>query len=188
MHSTQQKEAMRDAALRRVKAMTLDERTAESKSVCKHTLHHYPNPKGVCAYFPLKTEVNITFLLQEYLQNNVPVYLPSFSGNSFTFRKIKDLESVKPGDLTIPEPPKNAPELQLADVDIVLVPGRAFNAKHKLRLGRGNGGYDKWIANLPTERPKLIGVCFECQLFPEVPTEPHDQPLDEVMTARKLYW
>lgn len=188
MHKQSEKNLARDAAIRRIKAMTQAERIAESRSVCKHILHHFPAPKGVCAYYPLNTEVNILPVLQTYLANGISVYMPSFSGKDFTFKKVTSLEEMRVHKISIPEPLQNAKEVDFSEVEVLFIPGRAFTTKEKLRLGRGNGGYDRLIANFQSHRPKLVGVCFECQLFPTLPTEPHDQPLDEIMTARKLYW
>lgn len=188
MHKHILKHEARDAALRRIKAMTSAERSAESNSVCKHILHHFPAPKGVCAYYPLATEVNILPVIQEYLSRGITIFMPSFNGKNFTFKKIASLTEMRTQRLSIPEPLNTALEVNFSEIEIMFIPGRAFTTKEKIRLGRGNGGYDRLISSLKSHRPKLVGVCFECQLFPTLPTEPHDQPLDEIMTARKLYW
>ncbi len=78
-----------------------------------------------------------------------------------------------------------APHLEESLPAVVLVPGRAFDAKGA-RLGRGNGGYDKWIAQERSRNApyQYWGVAFECQVVDEVPVEAHDQKLDAVVTAR----
>jgi 5-formyltetrahydrofolate cyclo-ligase len=65
---------------------------------------------------------------------------------------------------------------------MILVPGRAFD-RAGTRLGRGGGAYDRILAGL--QAPK-IGVAFACQLVENLPREPHDVPMDAVVTSREI--
>lgn len=186
MHIQQTKQRSRSAALERIKQLSATDHAAESRSICKHILQLYPKPSAICAYYPLSTEVDIRPLLVTLLQQGVLVYLPSFNNNNFTFRQITALTELQTGDLNIAEPPKTNKEVNIATIDYVLIPGRAFT-KNCYRLGRGNGGYDTWIHGLPSTRPHLIGVSFDCQLLNEIPLEPHDAQLDMVITARETF-
>lgn len=70
-------------------------------------------------------------------------------------------------------------------IDLALVPGLAFTrAGH--RLGRGKGYYDRFLAQL---RPGCFkcGIGYDFQLVDELPTEPHDVPLDAVVTPAGVY-
>lgn len=70
-------------------------------------------------------------------------------------------------------------------VDLALLPGLGFDRTCR-RLGRGKGYYDRFVTNL-SRRVPLIGVCFDEQIVKEVPTEPHDRPLNYVITPTRLY-
>lgn len=88
------------------------------------------------------------------------------------------------GPLGAGEPPPDAPALEPAELDAVLVPGIAFSLDGH-RLGRGGGHYDTTLAALPAAA--RIGVAFEAQLIDRLPHEPHDAPLDALVTeARTL--
>ena len=65
-------------------------------------------------------------------------------------------------------------------LDVIFVPGLAFSLGG-LRLGRGGGFYDRLLARSEL-RAKKIGVCFEEQIFPDLPSEPHDRAVDAVIT------
>jgi 5-formyltetrahydrofolate cyclo-ligase len=133
---------------------------------------------------PIKDEVDIRPLLTELLTRGVALYLPCFE-KILAFRRVTDLASLVPGELKIPEPPPESDELDPAILDIAIVPGRAFDA-HGGRLGRGNGGYDRWIhvQRATNARTQYWAVAFECQMVDIVPMEPHDERIDAVVTDR----
>lgn len=72
-------------------------------------------------------------------------------------------------------------EVMAPPADLILVPGLAFDANGH-RLGRGKGFYDRWLA----ERGAVpaIGLCFQCQVVPTLPREPHDLHVDHVITEK----
>lgn len=67
--------------------------------------------------------------------------------------------------------------------DLVLVPGLAFD-KTGLRLGRGGGYFDRWLAANPGV--KTLGLCFACQLVKKIPVEAHDIRVDAVLTEKGI--
>lgn len=87
-------------------------------------------------------------------------------------------QSLVSGVLGIPEPDATWPEAPPDLIDWALVPGVAFD-EHADRLGRGAGHYDRL---LPTLRADAVrwALCFDCQVVPRLPVEPHDVPLDGV--------
>lgn len=69
---------------------------------------------------------------------------------------------------TVPCPPE--------DIDLIVVPGVAFT-RDGVRLGRGKGFYDKYLAQ-PGVRAFRAGVCYPHQVVAELPADPHDVPVD----------
>jgi 5-formyltetrahydrofolate cyclo-ligase len=95
-------------------------------------------------------------------------------------------DALVPGPAGTREPPPDAPHVPLAELDLVVVPGVAFDGRGG-RLGRGRGHYDATLAALPPHAAR-VGVAFELQIIADVPAEPHDAPLDAVVTeARVLF-
>jgi 5-formyltetrahydrofolate cyclo-ligase len=68
----------------------------------------------------------------------------------------------------------------LEDLDLVLVPGLAFDEKGA-RLGRGGGFYDRLLAS-KSATTLAMGVAFAFQLESKLPLEPHDVAMDAVLT------
>jgi 5-formyltetrahydrofolate cyclo-ligase len=78
-----------------------------------------------------------------------------------------------------------AKRLQPADLDLIMVPGVAFDRKGG-RTGHGKGYYDKLLQHAKPTTP-LIALAFECQMFEEIPTESHDIYMDKVVTEDAVY-
>jgi 5-formyltetrahydrofolate cyclo-ligase len=68
--------------------------------------------------------------------------------------------------------------------DCVIVPMLGFD--HRLhRLGYGGGYYDRFLSEQP--QALKIGVCFELGKVSQLPIEPHDVPLDTIVTEMCRY-
>ncbi|MFG3251838.1 5-formyltetrahydrofolate cyclo-ligase [Streptomyces sp. NPDC048187] len=67
--------------------------------------------------------------------------------------------------------------------DVVLLPGVAVDGRG-LRLGRGGGSYDRVLARLEASgaRPALLVLLYDREVVARVPAEPHDRPVDAVVT------
>lgn len=70
-------------------------------------------------------------------------------------------------------------------VDVVVVPGLAFTAEGH-RLGQGGGWYDRFLVRVPSW-VLTIGVGFAEQVVDDLPVEPHDIPLDVIVTERDVW-
>ena len=130
-------------------------------------------------YYPLPDEVDVRPLIREANREGKHVLLPVVRGDELELRLYKDEASLREGAFGIMEP--TGPMLVHEDydeIDLALIPGMAFDrAGH--RLGRGKGYYDRLLPKLTNAR--LQGICFPFQLLDEVPAEPHDIPVHEVI-------
>ena len=77
----------------------------------------------------------------------------------------------------IPEPGPDAAEVT---PDLVLLPMNGFDAAG-YRLGYGSGFFDRTLASLD-RRPTVIGLCYELGRLDTIRPQPHDIPLDFVVT------
>jgi len=68
--------------------------------------------------------------------------------------------------------------------DVVFIPLVGFTAALD-RLGQGGGHYDRWLVEHPAVQK--IGLAWDAQLCADLPTEPHDIPLDAVITPTRIY-
>ncbi|MFH1441591.1 MAG: 5-formyltetrahydrofolate cyclo-ligase [Candidatus Omnitrophota bacterium] len=71
--------------------------------------------------------------------------------------------------------------VNLENLDLVIVPGIAFDKKGN-RLGRGKGYYDFFLHQIPPETVS-IGLAYNFQILPEIPTTNEDKKVNKVIFA-----
>lgn len=136
--------------------------------------------KTVLAFYPLSGEPDIRPLLRSILDSGRTLLLPRTEGGgvmrALRVRALEELEKRPP--YGIYEPPETAEELM---PDVVLVPGMAFD-EAGYRLGHGGGYYDRYLSGFSGG---TIGVSFDALVLDTVPREPHDRPVDIIVTERR---
>jgi 5-formyltetrahydrofolate cyclo-ligase len=85
------------------------------------------------------------------------------------------------------EPLLSCPEVSVEEIDVMLVPGLAFDAAGR-RLGHGGGYYDDAGRELLRRRPDalLIGFGYDFQVVETCPTDERDVAVDLVVTERRV--
>ncbi len=80
------------------------------------------------------------------------------------------------------EPAADLPLVDPQTVDLVLVPGVAFDPQGG-RLGFGGGFYDGFLPTTPAIR---VGITHDCCLAERLPCKEHDQRMDWVVTPTRI--
>jgi len=188
MHIRDEKQLLRTRIGERAKRLLPKERDAESRSICRRVVENLPEGQlTICAYMPMASEADIAPLVEKLIGMGHRVFIPRFTRVYFEFRQILSMKDLFPGKFGLMEPLASAPELDLKTVSLVLLPAVGFDRTGN-RLGRGNGGYDRFVEELKKVNPdaRIWGIALEHQLTDHVPTELHDRPVDAVITAREL--
>ena len=137
---------------------------------------HYRNANIIMLYHPLWDEVDVRPLFNRALADGKRVILPTVKGDDIVPVEITTETQWIVGDFDILEP---VAEPYNGSIDLIVVPGVAFD-NNKNRLGRGKGYYDRFLVHHPNAY--RLGVCFKFQIVPNVPTEPFDFPMNEIIT------
>lgn len=77
------------------------------------------------------------------------------------------------------EPDAALPIVESEHADLILVPGLAFT-RRGFRLGYGGGYYDRLLSE--PGHALTLGACFQALLLEELTHEPHDVPVDFLVT------
>ena len=159
----------------------------EATAACLHlsALPSYRSASTVLWYVNMPAELSTRAAIEEALAEGKRVAVPWCDGDELGLWRLESLAELVPGTWGIPEPSaarRGAPERRIvpAALDLVVVPGLAFDRRGR-RLGHGKGYYDRLLARTPAVR---VGLCYEVQVFPEVPAGPHDAPMDWLVTER----
>ena len=122
-------------------------------------------------------------LLSLLSNENIQWHLPRVTGpETMTFHRITSHSDLTTGKFGILEPPPSAPEIAPSQLDTLICPGIAFSTSG-MRLGQGSGYYDRYLANVVKAR--LIGVSFDFQIYDELPSDPHDIAMHEILTESR---
>ncbi len=147
----------------------LDEETRAAKSAAITerimSLDQYRNAEAIMAYIAFGSEVDPAPAMRVAAGEGKRVMIPDFFG-------IIELTGVYAG------------RAEATDVDLVLIPGIAFDERG-YRLGYGGGWYDRLSTKL-REGTKKVGIAFEEQIVRTIPNEPHDLLLDLVITDSRV--
>jgi len=181
-----EKETLRASIKERLKRMSPADRERESRSLCKRVMQELPPEPGVlCVFYPMGSEADIRELFPVLLERGWKLFFPRFEGAGFAFRRAPSVASLVPGRYGLMEPMQDEEKLGIADVTVALLPGMGF-APDGSRIGRGNGGYDRWLKDLRARNPGAMvwGIALDCQMVTQIPTEAHDERVDLVITPR----
>lgn len=139
-------------------------------------------PEGavVSGWFAMNTELNPYPLMKRLVEESgAQLALPAIADGKLIFRAWVPGMPLQRVGFGLSEP---GPEAKEVDPDIVFVPMLAFDLSGN-RIGYGKAYYDGGLTRLRAKKPIVAaGLAFEEQCVEIVPTEPHDQKLDFVIT------
>jgi 5-formyltetrahydrofolate cyclo-ligase len=139
-------------------------------------------------YVNFRSELETFELIQRCLNQGKRVAVPLVEASAVSMipRLIQDPETdLVPGYYGIPEPdPQQSLRIDAREIDAIVIPGSVFDV-HGGRLGYGGGYYDRFLVN-DAPQSKRIGLAFEMQVVEKVPVQSHDQPLDILITEKRI--
>jgi 5-formyltetrahydrofolate cyclo-ligase len=143
----------------------------------------WADARSVLCFAPLNDEPDIAPSIEEALRAQKIVALPRFDAGTgrFVAARIDTRSQCLQGPFGALEPGPGCPVIALNQLDLVLVPGVAFDLAGR-RLGRGKGFYDRLLAEV---RGHKCGVAFDEQIVAELPEEPHDVRVDSILTPTR---
>jgi 5-formyltetrahydrofolate cyclo-ligase len=180
------KNVLRAEVRARLKTVASDNPLATSRKLCEQLRRQpvWSDARSVLFFAPLADEPDLWPLLIEALATGKTVCLPRYvSGSSgYVACQVRDIkQDLLRGKFGIREPLPSCTEVPLNRLDLVLVPGVAFDARGA-RLGRGKGFYDRLLADV---RGTMCGVAFEEQIVDAVPVGPLDIRLNCISTPTR---
>ncbi len=140
----------------------------------------FASASSILAYHALPFEVETADAIDEWAKTK-SVYLPIVVGDILKIKRYNGKSSLSKGAFGVWEPEGELVE-DVSVIDLVLVPRVAID-RNRNRMGYGKGFYDKLLPNL---RAKKVGICFDFQLFEEIPTDVFDQSVNYIVTELQI--
>lgn len=181
------KSILRAHARENVRSMPAPERVACSLSLCDILRRQsvWQQAGAILGYGPLADEPDISTLLEEAWRAQKTVALPRFDSlaQSYVACLVRHAGALVPGRFGVREPDADCPVISLNQLDLILVPGVAFDLTGH-RLGRGKGFYDRLLAGVYGHK---CGVAFDAQIVATVPAESHDVLVNSILTPTRWH-
>jgi 5,10-methenyltetrahydrofolate synthetase len=158
-----------------------DYRTAQTLAIAGDLSPLIPMAPGtmISVYWPIKAEPDLRPWMHAMWQREVRIALPVAIaiGQPLIFREWRPNARMARGLWKIPYPADGAEVVP----SVVLAPVVGFD-KDCFRLGYGGGFFDRTLARF-TEKPLVIGVGYPSASIPTIFPQPHDIPMDWVVTG-----
>lgn len=184
------KKQMREAA--HAARNALPNKDELSQAICEKfvALPEYAAAKTVMYYVDVRSEVRTRNYLATALTHGKRIVVPYCVDGLLELFLLESMDELEIGAYKILEPKAAlrgiaAKRVQPEELDLIMVPGVAFD-RRGARMGHGFGYYDKLLEHARPDCP-LVALAFECQFFPEIPTQSHDVFMDKIITEAAVY-
>ncbi|NOY54243.1 MAG: 5-formyltetrahydrofolate cyclo-ligase [Deltaproteobacteria bacterium] len=184
------KQTLRKTVLARRDTLTETDRKEKSAQIVERLmeLSEYRSAHALFIYADFRSEVMTLALMKKALKEGKRVLA---SKTLVTERRLQLTDILDPDrDLVpdymgIPEPREEIlRDISPEEIDLILTPAVGYDEKGN-RLGYGGGYYDRLFERMHPDAKK-IGLAFETQIVPTVPTEPHDIPIPIIITENRV--
>ena len=151
----------------------------------------YQQANTVMFYVDVRAEVRTRHDLPDALASGKKIVVPwcNADGELELFH-LESMEELEIGMYKILEPREElrgleSKQIEVTELDVIMVPGVGFDSKGG-RTGMGKGYYDKCLQHARPDAT-LTAVCFDCQIFEEIPVQEHDIYMDKVITESTVF-
>ncbi len=134
--------------------------------------------RTVSLYWPFRGEPDLRFWLASVVERGGRAALPVVveKAKPLVFRAYRPGDPLEKGVWNIPIPASG----EAVVPEIVIAPVVGFDPD-RYRLGYGGGFFDRTLAALP-RKPLVIGVGYDMQAIPTIYAQPHDIPMERIVT------
>ena len=161
-------------------AIPRNEKLFRRPIIANSVASEFPELRHACIgfYWPIKSEIDLRHLVRDFIAQGAEAALPVVveKQQPVEFWAWRPRMKMARGFWNIPVPDKR----EVLRPTALLVPLVGFDAAG-YRLGYGGGYYDRTLATLDP-RPLTIGVGYACGRLDTIFPQPHDIPLDAIVT------
>ena len=179
------KDEIRKAILNKRESLTSDEKEYLDNVIYEKVLNSsiYKKSKVVFIYVSFKKEVDTHRIIKDALKGGKIVAVPKVisKDKGMIAVNIKSINELKKGYFGVYEPVKIDKIIEPTLIDLVIMPGVAFD-KYGGRIGYGGSFYDRFL-KAASEKPYKLALAYKFQIIDRVPLMEHDILFDGIITA-----
>lgn len=182
------KEKLRAAALGARRGMSFEDVFRLSSLVQKRFLgtEFYREAEGISLYSSFANEVLTEEIFERASSDGKQICYPRVvrgRTRHLEFFKVTSMDELSSGPYEIKEPAEGGDKVDPKGLDLVVVPGVAFDGAGG-RLGYGKGYYDMALGAAGCA---IVGLAYEFQVLKEdIPLEPFDVRLTALVTEERV--
>lgn len=162
-----------------------DEKQSRSRSLLQHLKTDggwLPGGGTVAMFGGLPEEPDLVPMIDWLQAKGLRTAFFAVDGDHLVPFATRSADDLRRGMLGIWEPVVDAHRrVSVSSLTCILTPGLAFGQSDGSRIGRGAGFYDRLFAH-PEMNASRIGVAFDLQIVPHIPTEAHDARVHAIVT------
>lgn len=147
----------------------------------------YKKARSIFIYVSVNSEADTRKIIEKALTDGKTICVPKVISKKqgMIAVKINSLDELSPGAYNIPEPLQYDKKFDEHDIDLILLPGLAFDECGG-RIGYGGGFYDKFISNTGEGTIK-VGLAYDFQIFDKVTCFEYDAVIDGIITEKSVH-
>lgn len=176
------KKEMRKSTLALMRGLNKNVKSKADSFLFQQLIEHdkFKNAQNIGVVLSMPYEVETDSIIKYALEQNKSVFVPStnYDAHIMQFQQLEKLDQVELDEKSIRY--VNADTLIHNELDLVIVPGVVFNHAG-YRIGYGGGYFDQFLSKY---QPSTISLIYDIQLSDQLPVEPHDYPVQELIIAK----
>ncbi len=186
------KDQLRRIFKQKLAQISPEQRLEKSKKACQILIsaEQFQKAQVVMFYLAMPQEINTADAMTVAWQQKKTVVVPKvfWDKKKMTAVRINSFDDEFSTEVAGLRNPKSNDEVSPESIDLVIVPGLAFD-RSGLRLGRGGGYYDKYLADKKLTAKKC-GFCFAEQLLKEdnLPVSENDIAVDFLVNDKEIIY
>ena len=178
------KKALRKQVLQELKSLSKEEKEVMDAWLTEQLLLHpfYKEAKTIATYLSFPHEFQTARLIEQAQKDGKTILIPKTYLHGKMDFVLYEPEKLERNSFGLLEPQGKAIVFEPSQIDLIHVPGLAFNTSG-YRVGYGGGYYDRYLEHFPGN---TISTLYPCQIQDFHP-DPHDIPVEEVLIYERNF-
>lgn len=178
------KKALRKQVLQELKSLSKEEKQSINDWLTDQFFQHpfYKEAKTIATYLSFPHEFQTARLIEQAQKDGKTLLIPkTYPHGKMDFVVYKP-EQLERNSFGLLEPQGDFTILEPSQIDLIHVPGLAFNPS-RYRVGYGGGYYDRYLEPFPGH---TISTIYPCQIQDFQP-DSHDIPVEEILIYERNF-